>query len=227
LIGARHLAGSDLAGSHAPRGRYTGTKESLGGAAEYGTVPGSPRATTLWSGIMKLFEAIRSAGKGAIVAQLAAQAGIDRSAAEEGLRALLPELGRAIRRAGEGGAGSPAIETALRDERYARYLDDPAAFAEPAAATDGERVLAEVLDGAGRDELVRRVAARIGPGEGEARKLLPLVAALALAVLGRQLREPAPEIPWFGTRPDDQFGAPLLDALAAAFEREDERTEGS
>jgi hypothetical protein len=176
---------------------------------------------------MKLFEVIRSAGKGAIVANLAAEAGVDRSAAEAGLRGLLPELGRAIRHAGEGGMGTPALEAALRDERYARYLDDPAALSEPAAAADGERVLAEVLDAKERAGLVRRVAAASGPGEAEVRKLLPLVATLAMAALGRQLRGPTPEIPWFGTRPGDQFGAPLLNALAAMFEQEDERSKGA
>ena len=176
---------------------------------------------------MKLFEVIRSAGEGTIVANLAAEAGVDRSAAEDGLRALLPELGRAIRRTGEGGGRTPALQAALRDERYARYLDDRAALSEPAAAADGERVLAEVLDAGERGELVRRAAAAGGPGEAELRKLLPLVATLAMAALGRQLREPTPEIPWFGTRPDDQFGAPLLNALAAMFEREDEKPKGT
>jgi len=175
---------------------------------------------------MKLFEEIRSAGEGAIVANLAAQAGVDRSAAEEGLRALLPELGRAIRRAAEGGAGTPSLEAALRDERYDRYLDDPAALSDGAAVADGERVLAEVLDADQREELARRVAAAIGPGEGGVRKLLPLVATLAMAALGRQLRAPTPGIPWFGTRPDDRFGAPLLNALAAMFEQEDEKPKG-
>jgi hypothetical protein len=172
---------------------------------------------------MKLFETIRSAGEGAIVANLAAEAGVDRSAAEEGLRVLLPELGRAIRRAGgEGGAGTPALEAALRDERYGRYLDDPAALSDPAAADDGERVLAEVLDGGERDRLVRQVAAATAPGEGEVRKLLPLVATLAMAALGQRLRAPTPEIPWFGTRPSDHFDAPLLNALAALFEQDEE-----
>ena len=176
---------------------------------------------------MKLFEVIRSAGEGAIVANLAAEAGVDRTTAEDGLRALLPELGRAIRRTGEGGARTPALEAALRDERYARYLDDPAALSDAAATADGEQVLAEVLDAGEREELVRRAAAAGGPGEAELRKLLPLVATLAMAALGRQLREPTPEIPWFGTRPDDQFGAPLLNALAAMFEREDEKPKGT
>ena len=176
---------------------------------------------------MKLFEVIRSAGKGAIVANLAAEAGLDRGAAEEGLRALLPELGRVIRRAGEAGARTPSLEAALRDERHARYLDDPAALREPAAAADGERVLGEVLGAEQRDELVRRVAATSGAGETELRRLLPLVATLAMAALGGHLREPTPEIPWFGTRPSDHFDAPLLNALAAMFERDDEQSEGA
>ena len=34
----------------------------------------------------------------------------------------------------------------MLDERYARYLDQPAALREAAAAADGERVLEEILD---------------------------------------------------------------------------------
>jgi hypothetical protein len=168
---------------------------------------------------MKLFDAIRSAGKGEIVRALAEEAGIERGEAEQALRALLPELGRAIRRAGERGARTPSFEAALRDERRARYLDDPAALCEPAA--EDERVLAEVLDAREREELVRRAAATTGSGQGEVRKLLPLVATLAMAALGAQLRESTPAIRWFGTRPDDRFSAPLLNALAAMFEHEE------
>ena len=45
---------------------------------------------------------------------------------------------------------------------------------------------------------------------------------LAMAALGRQLREPSPEIPWFGTGPGDHFDAPLLNALTALFEQHEE-----
>ena len=168
---------------------------------------------------MKLLDIIHSAGEGAIVARLAATAGLDRRQAEEALRALVPELGRAIQRAGQSRSGAAAVHAAMRDERYRRYLEQPATLAEPAAVEDGERVLDEVLDDDDRGELVRRVAADIGPDEGEVRKLLPQVAALAMAALGQRLREPAPSpgIPWFGTGPQDRFEAPLLKALAALF----------
>jgi hypothetical protein len=170
---------------------------------------------------MKLFDVIRSAGGGEIVATLASEAGVERDAAERALRGLLPELGRAIRRSGESGASVPAVHAALRDDGYARYLDDPAALRESAAASEGERVLAEVLDHRQRDQLVRRAAAATGQSESDLRKMLPLVATLAMAAAGQRLREPSPEIPWFGTREDDQFGAPLLNALAALFEHDE------
>jgi hypothetical protein len=171
---------------------------------------------------MKLFDVIRSAGEGEIVATLAEEVGVGRDEAEQALRALLPEIGRAIRRSGESGAGAAAVHAALHDERYARYLDDPAALGEPAATTDGERVLAEVLDRGQRDQMVRRAGSAIGQSEAELRKMLPLVAALAMAALGQHLRDPSPEIPWFGTRQSDHFDAPLLNALAALFEHEEE-----
>lgn len=173
---------------------------------------------------MKLFDIIRSAGEGAIVARLAATAGLDQRQAEEALGALLPELGRAIERAGSSRSGAAAVHGAMRDERYRRYLEQPATLSEPAAVEDGERVLNEVLDEGERSALVRRVAARIGPDEGEVRLLLPQVAALAMAALGERLRdpEPSPEIPWFGTGPQDRFEAPLLKALSAMFGHDEE-----
>jgi len=179
---------------------------------------------------MQLYNIIRSAGGGEIVKSLAAVCGLEQSEVEEALRALLPEIGRAIRRAGESRSGAAAAHAMMRDERYRRYLESPPTLAEPAAAADGERVLDEILDQDERGELVRRVAATIGPDEGQVRALLPRVAVLAAAVLGERLREPppssagseSPEIPWFGTRPDDHFDAPLLNALASLFEAEEE-----
>jgi hypothetical protein len=134
----------------------------------------------------------------------------------------LPELGRAIRRTAASPTGAPAVHAAMRDERYARYLDDAATLGQPEAVADGERALVETLDDEQRDELIRGAAAAIGADEDRARRLLPLAATLAMAALGQPLREPSPEIPWFGTDPSDQFGAPLLDALAALFEYHDE-----
>jgi len=174
---------------------------------------------------VQLFDIIRSAGGGEIVKALAAEAGLEPQEAEQALRTLLPDLGRAIRRAGESRSGAAAVHAAMHDERYARYLEDPAALREPAAVADGERVLLEVLDDRERSELVRRVAAAIGSGEGQVRKLLPLIATLAMAALGQRLREPSPdamvspspEIPWFGTHPEDRFDEPLLNALARLF----------
>ena len=172
---------------------------------------------------MKLFETIRSAGGGGIVTALAAKGRIGPDEAEEALRALLPEIGRAIRRAEESGSGAAVVSAAMHDERYARYLEQPDALGEPAAVADGEQVLEDVLDDDERGDLIRRVAAKIGPDEAEVRAMLPLVATLAMAALGEKLRERSPGLPWFGTRPGDRFNAPLLNALTALFERDDDQ----
>jgi hypothetical protein len=166
---------------------------------------------------LKLYDVIRSAGGGEIVEALAREAEVSRDQAERALRLLLPDIGRAIRRTAESRTGAPAVHAAMQDERYARYLEDPDALLEPAAAEDGERVLTEVLDDEQREEIVRGTAAATNADEDRVRKLLPLAATLAMAALGQQLREPSPQIPWFGTHPGDRFDAPLLDALAALF----------
>ena len=174
---------------------------------------------------MKLYDVIRSAGGGEIVEALAREAEISGDQAERALRLLLPELGRAIRRTAESRTGAPAVHAAMRDERYARYLEEPAALHEPGAAEDGERVLMEVLDDEQRAEMVRGAAAAIDADEDRVRRLLPLVATLAMAALGQQLREPSPRIPWFGTHPGDRLDEPLLNALTAMFEHDDERSD--
>lgn len=171
---------------------------------------------------MRLYDIIRAAGRGEILDDLAKDASVGRDQADAALRALLPEIGHAIRRAGERRTGAPTVHAAMQDERYAGYLEEPALLRQPAAAADGERVLAEVMDEAQRDELIRNAVAAVQAEEAAVRRLLPLIATLAMAAIGERLREDAPQIPWFGTRPDDQFGAPLLNALAAMFEHEDE-----
>jgi hypothetical protein len=171
---------------------------------------------------VKLYDIIQSAGGGEIVEALAKETEISRDQADRALRLLLPDLGHAIRRTAESRTGAPAVHAAMRDERYARYLEDPTTLYDPAAAEDGERVLGEVLDEEQRDEIVGGSAAAINVDPDRARKLLPLVATLAMAALGQRLREPSPEIPWFGTGRDDHFDAPLLNALAALFEHDEE-----
>jgi hypothetical protein len=170
---------------------------------------------------MKLFDTIRSAGGGKFVAALAGQAGIEPAQAEEALRAMLPEVGSAIRRAEESGSGAGVVVEAIHDERYARYLDRPETLSEPGAVSDGERVLKGVMDDAERGALIGRVATETGRSKDEVRTMLPLVATLAMAALGQTGRDASAEIPWFGTRPGDRFGAPLLNALTALFEHED------
>jgi hypothetical protein len=175
---------------------------------------------------VSLYDVIRSAGGGEIVGALARQAGVSRDQAERALRVLLPGLGRAIRRTAESRTGAPAVHAAMRDERYARHLEEPEALREPGAVADGERVLLEILDDGQRAELVRDAAAAIDADEERARRLLPMVASLAMAALGRQLREPSPEIAWFGTDPSDHFDEPLLDALTALFGQDEDSSKG-
>lgn len=175
---------------------------------------------------MKLFEVIRSAGGGKFVSALATRAGTTPGEAEQGMRALLPEIGRAIRRTGESGSGAAAVHATMRDERYARYLEEPEALAEPQAVADGDRVLADALDDSERSELIRRVAAETGPNEDQIRSMLPLVASLAMAALGQKMRDASPGLPWFGSREGDRFDAPLLNALTALFEQDEDQSKG-
>jgi hypothetical protein len=173
---------------------------------------------------MRPLQMIEAAGGAAIVDVLAAEAGLDRDAASRALGVLLPELGQAILEACNGRHGARAARGAANDERYRRYLEHPAALAEPVAAVNGERVLNAVLDAGEHRRLAARAAAASFADQARVEQLMPLAASLAMAAIGRRLEAAWPGIPWFGSRQSDHFDAPLVNALAALLAARERRS---
>jgi len=166
---------------------------------------------------MSLLETIYAA-PGDVIGELAERAGLERSRTEQALRALVPEIGRAMRGAAASRAASaPAVHAITRNGRYERYLDQPAALHEPAALDSGRELLHDLFGGREEArEIADGVAPAVGADPDAIAHLLPLVTTLAAGALSRELRATAPTSGHVGAQ-GEAHGAPLARALASLF----------
>lgn len=166
---------------------------------------------------MSLLETIQSV-PGDVIGHLAGRTGLERSEVDQALRALVPEIGRAMRRATENrSVSAPAIQAITRNGRYERYLDQPARLDEPAAVDTGREVLHDLFGGQeDAREVAEGVALAVGVDADAIARLLPLAATLAAGALSRELRATTPQSGHVGAQ-GEEHGAPLARALASVF----------
>jgi hypothetical protein len=138
---------------------------------------------------MDILQAITGSGNGAAVDQLAAQFGLDRRQASAAVAALAPAIAAGIRKNTASEDGLSSLLSALSSGRHQTYIEDPSVLSAPATATDGNAILGHVF---GSKEVSRQVAARAsqttGLDTGILKRMLPLVAAMAMGGLSRQTR---------------------------------------
>lgn len=121
-----------------------------------------------------------------VLNQLAQGMGIGSDEARTGLGALLPAVTRGLQRNSSGGGGLDALIGALQSGGHQRYVDSPDLLAKPDAQLDGNAILGHVF---GSKDVSRNVAAAAaadtGLDTGMLKKLLPLVASLAMGALSK------------------------------------------
>lgn len=121
-----------------------------------------------------------------VLEQLARSTGIDPKDARGAMEALLPSVARGIERNASNPGGLDALAGALSKGGHARYLDQPESLAEPSTVADGKAVLGHIF---GSKDVSRNVAAHAagetGLDSGLLRKLLPVVASVAMAALSK------------------------------------------
>jgi hypothetical protein len=119
---------------------------------------------------MNILNAIVGADDGRAVGALARQFGLSGDQAASAIGALLPALAGGLQR-----------------NVTQRYLDNPAALSSPDAILDGNAILGHIL---GSKDVSRAVAsnaaATTGIGEDLLKKMLPVIATLAMGALSRQ-----------------------------------------
>ena len=140
---------------------------------------------------MDLLQSVLNAQGGQTVRELARTAGVGEQDAAAAIGSLLPALATGLSRNAAQPGGMDALVAALSGGSHARYLDNPSALGSPTTVTDGNNILGHIL---GSTDVSRQVAAQAaaqtGLGPDVLKKMLPLVAAMAMGALSKQRTNP-------------------------------------
>lgn len=137
--------------------------------------------------IMDILETVMKAGGGAVVQQMAKNFGVGESQAQGALGQLLPALARGLTRNASSSEGLSSLLGALTKGNHQKYIDDPSMLSGQAAVDDGNGILGHIF---GSKDVSRSVASRAaektGVGADILKKMLPIVASLAMGALGKK-----------------------------------------
>jgi hypothetical protein len=116
----------------------------------------------------------------AIIANLAAEAGVPEAIAGKAMGMMLPALTSGLQRGIEKGGAGPLLE-AIEDGHHERYVEDPESITKDETKSDGKKILGHILGGKDASRAVAStVAGTLGIDEGAVKKMLPMVAALTM-----------------------------------------------
>jgi hypothetical protein len=157
---------------------------------------------------MDLLQTILNAQGGQAVDQLGQHVGLDRDQTVSALQQLLPALAGGIAHNASQPGGLDSLLGALSGGGHQQYLNNPASLA--GATDDGNGILGHVL---GSKDVSRQVAdaaaAQTGIGADVLKKMLPLVASLAMGALSQHASSSS-----FNPNTAQLGGGGLLDMLA-------------
>ncbi len=142
---------------------------------------------------MSLAETIAKMGGSAAIEQVAQQFGLDNATAAKAVGMLLPAIAGGMQRNSAQEGGAAALLKALSTGNHASYLNDPSSLSSALTSTDGIGILGHVL---GSKDVSRAVAATVAGALGieneTVKRMLPVVAAMAMSGLAAQSKAAAP-----------------------------------
>jgi hypothetical protein len=138
---------------------------------------------------MSLLDSILSAGNGAAVGQIASKLGIPEDAAKQAASALTPALARGLQRNTQQGGGLDSLLGALSSGSHQKYVDQPDTIGDDDGVADGNKILGHIL---GSKDVSRNVAgaaaAKTGIDSDTLKKMLPMLATVAMGALSKQTK---------------------------------------
>jgi hypothetical protein len=141
---------------------------------------------------MNLLEMIMSAQGGASAQQAGAQLGLSQEQSQGAIAALLPAISSALKQNTANPEGLAGLLGALQKGQHDQYLDNPQAVAQPQAVSEGNAILGHLF---GSKDVSRAVAGHAAQQTGMdasiLKKMLPMVAAMAMGSLSKQTRQPS------------------------------------
>jgi hypothetical protein len=137
---------------------------------------------------MNMLDAILGAQGGNATQQLGRQFGLNESQVSSALSVLVPALAAGFQQNMSSPQGLSGLLAALGGGQHQRYVDDPATLGRPDTTTDGNGILGHIF---GSKDLSRQVAdraaAQTGIGSGVLKAMLPVVAAMAMGAMSKQM----------------------------------------
>jgi hypothetical protein len=144
---------------------------------------------------MNILETILNAQNGHAVDQLGGQFGLSRDQTSSAVAALVPALAAGLQRNMSSEGGLAGLVGALSGGRHQQYLENPSTLGSPTTTADGNAILGHVF---GSKDVSRQVATRASQQTGIdtsiLEQMLPLVAAMAMGGLSRQVNTPGSRI---------------------------------
>ncbi len=136
---------------------------------------------------MGLIDSILSADNGAAVSQIAGKLGIPESMATQAAAALTPALSRGLQQNTQKPGGLESLLSALSSGQHEKYVDKPEVIGDEASIADGNAILGHIL---GSKDVSRNVAGaaatRTGVDADTLKKMLPMLATVAMGALAKQ-----------------------------------------
>lgn len=136
---------------------------------------------------MNMMDMILSAAGGQAPQQIGQQLGLNPQQAQGAIAALLPAISSALKQNTSSPQGLAGLLGALQKGSHDQYLDNPAQLGQPEAVSEGNAILGHLF---GSKDVSRAVAGRAaqtsGVGADVLKKMLPMVAMMAMGSLGKQ-----------------------------------------
>jgi len=136
---------------------------------------------------MSLLKAILEANNGGAVKALAQNFGLSNEQTGSAVAKLLPALTAGMKNNVAKQGGLDSLLGALNKGQHAQYVDQPSQLAQPSSITDGNKILGHLLGSKDSSrQVASEAAASTGIDSGILKKMLPMVASLAMGSLSKQ-----------------------------------------
>ena len=136
---------------------------------------------------MNMMEMIMQAAGGQAPQQVGQQFGLNQQQSQSAIAALLPAISSAMKQNTNNPQGLAGLLGAVQNGSHDQYLDNPAQLGQPQAVNEGNAILGHLF---GSKDVSRAVAGRAaetsGVGADILKKMLPMVAMMAMGSLGKQ-----------------------------------------
>ncbi len=136
---------------------------------------------------MNILNQILGAGNGQVLDRLGGQVGLDRQQTQTALGSLLPALTGGIKNNMSSEEGLGSLLSALNRGNHQRYVEEPECLGDQSSIDDGNSILGHILGGREQSRQVAAQAAQsTGLDLGILKKMLPMVAGLAMGSVSKQ-----------------------------------------